>query len=102
MNTATAPIHPGEELWADWLDPLDVTVGQAATAIGVSRKTLSLIIHGHQRITAEMSVRLSKALGTAPDLWARKQLVFDLSEVDPRTLGVKRLTPRGFRHEGEK
>jgi addiction module HigA family antidote len=97
MKTTAMVLTPGEELWSDWLEPLNVTVGQAAQALGISRKTLSHIINGSARITPAMSVRLSKALGTAPDAWARKQLAFDLSEVDPKTLKVRRLTPRGYR-----
>jgi addiction module HigA family antidote len=90
--------HPGEELWNDWIEPLNITVGDAAAALGVARKTLSAIINGRQAITPEMSVRLAKALGTAPDTWALKQLAFDVASVDRRRLApVKRITPEPTR-----
>jgi antitoxin HigA-1 len=92
FKTATVP-HPGALLWTEWLEPLDVTVGQAAAALGVSRKTLSAIVNGRQGITAEMSIRLSKALNVPEDAWLRKQREFDLSQVDRRRLRVRRLTP---------
>ena len=99
MTTKTIQIaHPGHELWADWLEPLDLTVGKAAAALGVTRKTLSAIVNGAQAITPQMSVRLGKALGTAPDYWAAKQLEYDMAEVNPGDLVVRRLTPRHFRH----
>lgn len=97
-NIDTHP-HPGAELWAEWLEPLNLNIGKAAKALGVTRKTLSAIINGRQAITPQMSVRLSKALGTTPDYWAFKQLVFDMAAVDRAALVVKRLTPRGYRHE---
>ena len=86
--------HPGEELWADWLDPLNLTVGAAAKALGVSRKTMSELINGHRGVSAKMSIRLSKALGTEPAYWALRQLEFDLGQVDDKQIKVSRLVPR--------
>lgn len=88
--------HPGELLWAEWLDPLETTVGKAAKAIGTSRKTLSAIINGRQAITPEMSVRLGLALGVPADAWLKKQMEYDLTQVNRRTIRVKRLTPDGI------
>jgi antitoxin HigA-1 len=90
----TTPIHPGIELWTEWLEPLGLTVGELADALGVTRKTLSALINGRQAISPEMSVRLSVALGTGPDTWARKQLTYDMARMDRRGLHVRRLTGR--------
>jgi antitoxin HigA-1 len=100
MTRARFVPHPGEELWGDWLDPLNVSVSAAARALGVSRKTMSQIVNGSRPITFDMSVRLSKALGTPLDYWATRQLAFDVSQVDGRQFKVKRLVPRDFEWEG--
>ena len=92
-TTHTTPVHPGAELWAEWLSPMHLTVSATADALGVSRKTMSAIVNGHQGISADMSVRLGQALGTAPDAWALKQLAFDLATTDRRRLRIKRLAP---------
>jgi antitoxin HigA-1 len=82
--------HPGAALW-DVLEPLGLTVGQLADALGVTRKTLSAIINGRQGITPAMSVRLGKALGDEPEAWALRQLAFDMASVDRANLSVRRL-----------
>jgi addiction module HigA family antidote len=57
------PPHPGESIKGLWLDPMGVSITDAAQAMGVSRKTLSKIINGKARVTPEIAVRLSIALG---------------------------------------
>jgi addiction module HigA family antidote len=91
--------HPGAVLWDDYLEPLNLTVGEAADALGVSRKTLSAIVNGRQGISAEMSWRLSKAIGTDPHKWITLQAEYDLELIDPRGLKVKRLAPKGYREK---
>ena len=58
------PPHPGEILRELCLDPLNLTVTDAAEALGVSRKTLSAILNGRAGISPEMAVRLSIAFNT--------------------------------------
>jgi addiction module HigA family antidote len=89
--------HPGELLWADWLDPLELTVREAARRLGVTRKTLSAIINGRQGISPTMSARLGRALGVPADAWAKKQLAYDMATIDTTALRkVRRLTPAHF------
>jgi addiction module HigA family antidote len=61
------PPHPGEIIRALCLEPLGVSVTQAAEALGVSRKTLSAILNGRAGISPEMAVRLSIAFGTSSE-----------------------------------
>ena len=68
------PPHPGEIIKGLWLNPMGITITQAAKAIGVSRKTLSKIINGQSSITPEMAVRLSIALGGSPKSWMGHQV----------------------------
>ena len=78
------PPHPGEILRELCLDPLGLTVTQAAVALGVSRKTLSSILNGHSGISAEMAIRLSIAFNTTPESWLLQQLQYDLAQVEPK------------------
>ena len=75
------PPHPGEVIKGLWLDPMGVTITEAAKAIGVSRKTLSKIINKKAGISPEMALRLSIALGSSPESWLKHQMSFDLWKV---------------------
>lgn len=79
MNREMPPIHPGEILKEMYLDPLGVSISDFGNIIGVARRTVSLIINGHSGISAEMALRLSKALNTTPELWLNMQRDFDIS-----------------------
>jgi antitoxin HigA-1 len=78
------PPHPGEILRELCLDPLGLTVTQAASALGVSRKTLSSILNGHSGISADMAIRLSIAFNTTAESWLLQQLQYDLAQVEPK------------------
>ena len=72
------PPHPGEILKSLCLEPLGVSVTEAAAALGVSRKTLSSILNGRAGISPEMAVRLSIAFDTTAESWLNQQTHFDL------------------------
>jgi antitoxin HigA-1 len=78
------PPHPGEILRELCLDPLGLTVTQAAGALGVSRKTLSSILNGHSGISLEMAIRLSIVFNTTAESWLLQQLQYDLAQVEPK------------------
>ena len=73
-----APPHPGEVLRELCIEPLGITVTDAAQALGVSRKTLSAILNGRAGISPEMAIRLSKAFDTSPESWLNQQIQYDL------------------------
>lgn len=87
------PPHPGEVLNELCLKPSGLTVTDAAEALGVSRKTLSMILNGRGGISPEMAVRLSIAFGTTAESWLVQQIKFDLAvaERSRKKLGVKRI-----------
>jgi addiction module HigA family antidote len=87
------PPHPGEVLRELCLQPLGLTVTQAAQALGVSRKTLSSILNGRAGISPEMAVRLSIAFSTTAECWLKQQVQYDLAraEAKRRSLQVKKL-----------
>lgn len=85
------PAHPGEVLKEFYL-PTGLSVGDAAKRLGVSRQALSAILNGRAGISAEMAMRLSKALGTSPDLWLGMQMQYDLWQVKQKPLkGIQKL-----------
>lgn len=88
------PPHPGEIIKKLCLEPLGLTVTEAARALGVSRKTLSSIINGHAGKSSEMAIRLSIAFDTTPESWLNQQVQYDLWLAEQRRgeLRVKRLT----------
>ncbi len=88
------PPHPGEVLKKLCLDPLGLSVTEAARSLGVSRKTLSGILNGRAGISPEMAVRLSIAFGTSAESWLSQQLQYDLwhAEKGRKSLHVTRLT----------
>jgi antitoxin HigA-1 len=87
------PPHPGEILKSLCLEPLGLTVTQAAAALGVSRKTLSSILNGRSGISPEMAVRLSIAFNTTAESWLNQQTQYDLwyAEQSRKQLRVTRL-----------
>jgi len=88
------PPHPGEVLKMLCLEPLNLTVTEAARSLGVSRKTLSGILNGRAGISPEMAVRLSIAFDTSAESWLNQQLQYDLwqPERSRKRLRVTKLT----------
>lgn len=72
------PAHPGEVLKELWLEPLGLTLTDAAKKLGVARKTISKIINGRGGITPEMALRLEIVFGTSAQTWLNMQAAFDL------------------------
>lgn len=72
------PPHPGEIIREFCVDALNISVTEAACALGVTRKTLSALLNGRGGISPEMALRLSKVFGRSPEGWLRLQLQYDL------------------------
>lgn len=79
-----APTHPGEILREDVLPRLNLSVGEVARQLGVSRQTLHRILAGTAGVTPEMAVRLGKFCGNGPGLWLRMQQAYDLWHAERR------------------
>ena len=78
------PPHPGLSIRHDCLEPLGLSVTDAAAHLGVSRKQLSDVINGHAGISPEMAVRLDKAFGGGAAAWYQLQAAYDLAQVMQR------------------
>ena len=78
------PPHPGEIVRKDCLEPLDLTVTEAAEGLGVTRQTLSELVNGRRGISPNMAIRLSKAFGGSPESWLTQQMQYDLRQAEER------------------
>ena len=74
------PPHPGRSVRENCLQPLGLSVTEAAGVLGVARHTLSRVLNGHAAISAEMAIRLEKAGWSSADFWLRRQAAWDLAQ----------------------
>jgi antitoxin HigA-1 len=72
------PPHPGEVLKDGVFSEGAYTIAGFAAHIGLSRVALSRVLNGHAAISADLAHRLSRALGTSPDVWLGMQCAHDL------------------------
>ncbi len=82
------PIHPGEVLMLDYLEPLGITQHRVAVAIGVPPRRINEIVHGKRGITADTALRLAKFFGTTERFWLNLQVRYDLEVEKDRLSGV--------------
>ena len=92
MGGKRKPTHPGQVLWADVIEPLGLTVTEAAERLGVARKTLSALVNGHAAMSPEMAVRISLATSTSAESWLMMQTRLDLWQAQQRPVEVAALT----------
>jgi len=83
------PPHPGEVIRELCLEPLGLTVTDAAKGLGVSRKTLSSLLNGRFGISPEMAIRLSKGFGGSAESWLIQQTQYDLWQALQNTKDIK-------------
>jgi len=72
------PIHPGEILLEEFLNPLELSQYRLARDIGVPPIRINEIVHGKRAITADTALRLSKYFQTTPEFWMNLQSHYDL------------------------
>ena len=89
------PVHPGVLVREECIEPLGLTVGQAAEGLGVSRSALSRLLNGQAGVSPEMAVRLAKGFGSTPETWLRLQMNYDLARLREKgePVDVERLAP---------
>ena len=85
--TVIAPIHPGEVLMEEFLEPLGVTQHKLAVKIGVPPRRINEIVHGKRRVTADTALRLARYFGTTDRFWLNLQTRFDI-EIEKDNLGA--------------
>ena len=82
------PIHPGEILEKEFLEPLSVTQYRLAIDVGVPPRRINEIVHGIRGISADTALRLAHYFGTTPQFWMNLQARFDL-QVEEDRIGSK-------------
>jgi antitoxin HigA-1 len=83
------PPHPGVSVRINCLEPLGLSIADAAKVLGVTRQALNNLASGKSGISPEMAVRLSKAFGSSPEVWLGMQIDFDLAQVRVRERDIK-------------
>ncbi len=78
------PPHPGEIIRDFCVEALELTVTDAANALGVSIGTFSKLLNGQSGISPEMALRLSKVFGRTPEGWLKLQFQYDLWKTDQK------------------
>ncbi len=89
--TMKNPPHPGGVVLRQCVEPLGLSITDAAEALGVTRNTLSELVNGKRGISPEMAVRLAKVFGGSEEGWLVQQAQYDLAHVQRDRLKLKRL-----------
>lgn len=77
-NNLIAPMHPGEVLFHEFLEPFNLSQNQLAQDIGVSPRRINEIIHGKRSITADTALRLARYFQMSPQFWMGLQMDYEL------------------------
>jgi antitoxin HigA-1 len=85
-DTTMPPVHPGEILLAEFLEPFGVSQYQLAKAVDVPARRINEIVHEQRRISADTALRLVRYFGTAERFWMNLQARYDL-EIEKDRLG---------------
>ena len=87
-TTKLAPIHPGEVLLADFLEPLSLSQYRLAHDVSVPPRRINEIVHGTRAVTADTALRLARYFGTTDRFWLNLQVRFD-RETQRDALGAR-------------
>lgn len=85
------PPHPGGLVLRQCIEPLGLTITEAAAALGVTRTTLSELVNGKRGISPEMAVRLSQVFGGSAASWLTQQAQYDLAQLPTSRIKLRRL-----------
>ena len=87
------PPHPGGFVFRQCIEPLGLTITEAAAALGVTRSTLSEIVNERRGISPEMAIRLSMLFGGNATTWLTQQAHYDIAQIPTDRIKLKRLQP---------
>jgi len=85
------PPHPGGFVLRECIEPLGLSITDAAAALGVTRTTLSELVNAKRGISPEMAIRLSQVFGGSAESWLVQQAHYDLAQVPANRIRLKRL-----------
>lgn len=78
------PVHPGEVLAVEFLEPNGMTVPELSVALALPESDLSAVIDGSRRVSGELALRLARFFSTGPEFWLRLQATYDLEAARDR------------------
>src|ERR1700720_3938369 len=84
-----SPSHPGQVFYWGVLEPLDISVSEAARVLGVRRATLSAVVNERAALSPDLALRIEKAFGPKVDLMLRIQAAYDASQIRKRAKDIK-------------
>jgi len=95
-NRKLQPIHPGEVLKQDFLEPLDITAYRLSKEIGITAQHIGRVIRGERGISGDMALRLARYFGTSAQLWMNLQSRYELDMAEDHAGReiAKRVKPR--------
>ncbi len=93
-GTRLAPVHPGEVLLHDFMEPLGVTQYRLAMTISVPPRRINEIVHCKRAVTADTALRLGRFFGTTPDFWMSLQSSYDTETAREKISSVLASIPR--------
>ncbi len=102
VPTHRTPTHPGEMLIEEFLDPMEITQRELATAIAVPYQRVNEIVNGRRGVTPSTALRLSQFFGTSSDFWMNLQQRWDLYHAQRAEADVLKRIPRYASGRGQK
>ncbi len=93
MTKLLAPVHPGEVLKEEFMEPLGLSANRLARGLRIPPNRISAIVNGERSVTADTALRLAKALGTTPDFWLSLQKQYDLDIARDAATDLGRIEP---------
>lgn len=89
MLRIARPAHPGQFIRMEIIEPLGLTITEAAKALGVTRPALSALLNGRAALSPDMALRVEKAFGPKMDTLLRMQTAFEIAEARDRAASIK-------------
>ena len=89
MMRMVRPAHPGQFIKMEVIEPLNLSVTQAAKALGVTRSALSALLNGRAALSPDMALRIEKAFGPKMDTLLRMQTAYEIAEARDREADIK-------------
>lgn len=83
-----APVHPGEVLLQEFLEPLEMTQYRLAKSLKVPARRINEIVHGTRAVSADTALRLARFFGTSDRFWLNLQAAYEL-DVERDRLGAR-------------
>lgn len=84
-ESAAAPIHPGEILFLEYMEPLGLSQNRLAEDLGVPPRRINEIVNGKRGITADTAVRFARYFDTTENFWMNLQSLYELESLNSET-----------------